>query len=231
MGVLLQDSDGTRQATLLVPQGTTAQMVMPDGSTQPLTTLSVRATEYTVGPNGPKAMPAELPPTSGYTYCVELTADEALSAGAVDVRFEQPLYFYVEDFIGFPVGGAVPAGYYDKQRGQWVASENGRVIRILSITGGMAEIDTDGDGIADSGLGITDAERQQLANLYPQTPKQLWRVPMTHFTPWDCNWPYGPPPDAVPPPQNHQSIVRLKMNPAKAAVRSLSARTRPWESA
>ena len=50
-------------------------------------------------------------------------------------------------------------------------------------------------------LGITDAERQQLATLYPQTPKQLWRVPMTHFTPWDCNWPYGPPHDAESPPR------------------------------
>ena len=86
-GSVVTDSDGTRQATLLVPQGTTAQMVMPDGSTQPLTTLSIRATEYTVGPNGPKAMPAELPPTSGYTYCVEVTADEALAAGATSVRF------------------------------------------------------------------------------------------------------------------------------------------------
>jgi hypothetical protein len=23
---------------------------------------------------------------------------------------------------------------------------------------------------------------------------------VTHFTPWDCNWPYGPPADAIPPP-------------------------------
>ena len=27
----------------------------------------------------------------------------------------------------------------------------------------------------------------------------FWRVEVTHFTPWDCNWPYGPPPDADPP--------------------------------
>jgi RHS repeat-associated protein len=202
-GSLQTDADGSRQATLLVPPGTQATMLMPDGSTQPLTNLNVRATEYTVGPNGPKAMPAELPPTSGYTYCVELSADEAIAAGAKEVRFSTPLYFYVEDFIGFPVGSAVPTGYYDRQKGQWIASENGRVIRILSITGVMADIDTNGDGNADDSstllaLGITDAERQQLATLYSQTPKQLWRVPMTHLTPWDCNWPYGPPPDAVP---------------------------------
>ena len=23
---------------------------------------------------------------------------------------------------------------------------------------------------------------------------------MRHFTPWDCNWPYGPPEDAIAPP-------------------------------
>ena len=28
----------------------------------------------------------------------------------------------------------------------------------------------------------------------------LWRVPMTHFSPWDCNWPYGPPPPNPPGP-------------------------------
>ena len=55
------DVDGTRQATLLFVPGTQAEMVLPDGSMQPLTSLSVRATEYTVGPLGPKRMPAPLP--------------------------------------------------------------------------------------------------------------------------------------------------------------------------
>ena len=37
-------------------------------------------TEYTVGPNGDERMPATLPPDSGYTYAMELSADEALGA-------------------------------------------------------------------------------------------------------------------------------------------------------
>ena len=41
------DNVGTRQATLFFPQGTQAQMVMPNGSVQLLNTLHVRATEYT----------------------------------------------------------------------------------------------------------------------------------------------------------------------------------------
>jgi len=149
-GSVVTDNAGSRQATLLFPQGTTATLVKADGITQGITTLSVRATEYTVGSNGPKAMPAELPPTSGYTYCVELTADEVAAAGAVDVRFDKPLWFYLEDFIGFPVGSAVPTGYYDRQRGQWIASQNGRVLKIVAITGDLADLDTDGDGVADA---------------------------------------------------------------------------------
>ena len=60
-GSAVSDADGARQATILFPPGTTATMVLPDGTTRPLTTLNVRATEYTVGDSGPKAMPAPLP--------------------------------------------------------------------------------------------------------------------------------------------------------------------------
>ena len=191
------DSDGTRQATLFFRQGTTATVRLPDGSTQPLTTLSVRATEYTVGPNGPTAMPAPLPATTAYTYCAALTVDEAVTAGATTVQFNNPVVTYVENFIGFPVGGIVPLGYYDRQRAAWVPSDNGRVIKILSITGGLADLDISGAGTpanasALAALGVTDAERQQLATLY--TPGQsLWRMPVAHFTDWDANWGWGPP--------------------------------------
>src|ERR1019366_6104076 len=111
------DSDGTRQATLLVAPDTQATLKMPDGSTSPLTAMHVRATEYTVGTSGPAAMPAQLPPTSGYTYAVELSADESVAAGASGVTFTQPLSFYVENFLGFPVGTSVPTGSYDPARG------------------------------------------------------------------------------------------------------------------
>jgi RHS repeat-associated protein len=199
-GTPVSDTDGSRQATLLFLPGTGAELVLPDGSTRPITTLGVRATEYTVGAAGPRAMPAALPPTSGYTYAMELSADEALAAGATEVRFSQPVPFYVENFLGFGVGTKVPLGYYDRVRGRWIASPDGRVVRILAVTAGLAELDTTGDGLADNGvaLGVTDAERARLAGLY--APGQsLWRAPIPHFTPFDCNWPFGPPPDAVPP--------------------------------
>ena len=70
-----------------------------------LTTLNVRATEFTIGPDRPWSMPVALPPSSGYTYAAEFSVDEALAAGALDVQFDRPIYTYVENFLNFPVGG------------------------------------------------------------------------------------------------------------------------------
>lgn len=197
------DADGQRRATLLIPSGTTATLVMPNGSQVAATSLTLRATEYSVGNDGPRAMPAPLPPQSGYTYCVELSADEATAAGAESVRFSKPVMQYVENFLAFPVGSIVPAGYYDRRKHAWLASENGRVIRIIAINNALAELDLDGDGSAESPavlatFGVTAEEQQQLAVLY-QPGQSLWRVPIPHLTPWDYNWPYGPPSDAVGP--------------------------------
>ena len=63
-GSVVSDSDGVRQGTLLVPQGTQARMVIPGQGEQDLSAMSIRITEYTFGPQGPSAMPATLPATS-----------------------------------------------------------------------------------------------------------------------------------------------------------------------
>jgi RHS repeat-associated protein len=203
-GSVSNDVEGPRRATLMFAAGTQATLTLPDGTTAPLAgTIHVRATEYTVGDAGPAAMPGTLPAATGYTYAVELSLDEALAVGATEVTFSQPVYTYVDNFLGFPVGGIVPAGYYDRRQGLWIASDNGRVVAIVGVTAGLAQLDTNGDGLADdapalAALGFTDAERTQLASLYP-VGHSLWRVPITHFTPWDLNWPYGPPEDARAP--------------------------------
>ncbi|MCW5890928.1 MAG: hypothetical protein KIT14_10280 [bacterium] len=201
-GDVVADDSGTRQPILIVPPGTKAELVRPDGSVEPLASFHVRMTEFTVGALGPQAMPAALPPASGYTYAVEFSVDEAAAAGAREVRFDRPLVHYLENFLDFPVGSVVPAGAYDRTRGTWAGAPNGRVVRIVGTAGGLAQLDIDGDGVADdaSGLGVGDGERARLAARY--APGQtLWRVPIAHFSPWDCNWPYGPPPDG-PPPRN-----------------------------
>jgi len=33
----------------------------------------------------------------------------------------------------------------------------------------------------------------------PVAGTSLWRLQIPHFSPWDANWPWGPPDGAVPP--------------------------------
>ncbi|MCG8425605.1 MAG: hypothetical protein MJE77_47605 [Proteobacteria bacterium] len=203
-GSMQSDADGERQATVLFPAGTTATMILADGGQLPLNTLSVRATEYTVGDNGSQAMPGVLPATSGYTYAVELSVDEALMANATRVDFSQPLPLHVDNFLNFPTGEVVPTGYYDRERAAWIPSDNGRIVEILSIADDRAVLDVDGSGSPATQaqldeMALSNDELVQLASLY-NVGKTLWRVPISHFTPWDCNWPFGPPEDAEAPP-------------------------------
>jgi RHS repeat-associated protein len=202
-GTAVEDQDGRRQATLLYPAGTSAQLVFPNGQTHPLFWLTVRATEYTAGASGRQAMPAPLPPASGYTYCVELSVDEAMGTNGT-VHFSQAVPFYLENFLHFPVGAIVPNGFYDRALAAWVADDNGRVVKIVAVSNGLAELDVTGSGLAANpedlaALGVTDDERRSLAALYP-IGQSLWRVPIQHFSPRDLNWPNAPPPDAEGPP-------------------------------
>ncbi|HEV8433394.1 MAG TPA: IPT/TIG domain-containing protein [Thermoanaerobaculia bacterium] len=192
-GSLVTDTDGTRRATILFPAGTSATLTNADGTTAPASTLHVRATEFTVGTNGPKAMPALLPSNSGYTYCVELSVDEAPG-----VTFSNPLPVYVENFINFPVGTPVPLGYFDRNQQKWLPAANGVVIKILTVANGTVTIDSDGDGVADNAPGLASDELAQLATLYT-AGQTLWRVQVNHFTPFDENWPVATPIDAISP--------------------------------
>lgn len=197
-GGVTDDASGKRRATLIFLPGTHATIHLP-GGTQTPDVFHVRATEYTAGANGPATMPGDLPPDSGYTYAADYSLDEAVTAGADAVTFDKPVVNYVDNFLGFPVGSAVPLGSYDKRTATWTPEGNGRVVKVV----GPGELDVDGDGTADSGaaldaLGITAAELQALSGLY-QTGTELWRVQVSHFSPWDHNWPYGPPPDADNP--------------------------------
>ena len=208
-GSPVEDEDGTRQAHVWFPTGVAARMQLRDGSYQQLNQLSVRATEYTIGDTGPNAMPGDLPTSSGYTYAVELSIDEAVRAGATRVEFTKPVSFYLDNFLNFPVGVAVPAGWYDRKIGAWVPSDDGIVLQVTTIVNGLAQIDMDGDGLPENNTllnqyGIDIEEQQVIASLY--TPgSSFWRVRINHFTPWDYNWPYGPPLDAVPPPDQDET--------------------------
>jgi RHS repeat-associated protein len=202
-GPVVTDGDGSRQATMLFRPGTAASIQFQDGTTQPLSQLSIRATEYSVGPLGTKAMPAPLPPHVAYTYCVDLSADELAGHEHASLVFSQPIVYYVENFLNFYAGGLVPVGTYDTQQAAWAPSKDGRVVRVLSHELGKAILDVTGDGQpatseALESLGVTTDELVKLAELY--TPgASLLRVEIPHFSAWDFNWPFGFPENAAAP--------------------------------
>ena len=209
------DEFGSRSASMVFTGDNRAFLVDENGNdVQELTTITTRATEFTT----PESMPAKLPPNSGYTYCVELAVE-----GAQNVRFEKPVIIYVDNFLGFDVGMAVPVGYYDRNRGVWVPSENGVVVKLLDTNGDdrVDALDANGDdqpddldqdgGYSDEVGGLEDSTRYVPGSMY-------WRFSVNHFTPWDCNYPYGPPADAIPPnpddiPELDEEIIDDRINP------------------
>jgi hypothetical protein len=196
-----EDVSGRRSPVVLFPPGMGAMAQAADGSEMPLDSLNVRLTEFTVGDRGPDAMPADLPASSAYTYAFEISADEAEEMGASGVRFDQALPVYLENFLGFPAGTPVPVGYYDRESAAWQAQTDGLVIAIVTEAAGLAELDLDGDGAAETRgelttAGVSAEERQRLAELY-EPGQTLWRVPIQHFSAFDFNWPFGFPSDFI----------------------------------
>ena len=205
-GDVVKDADGERRVSVFIPPGTQASLVQPDGSKRPVDALSLRITEFTVGERGVQAMPGDLPPSSAYTFAVELTADEvAAKVDGRDIVFDRDVYVSVDNFLRFPAGTVTPSGYYDESTGAWIPSRNGRVIRVLSAAEGLARVDVDGSGQSAgtarlAQLGLSTDELRMLATHFPPGAS-LWRVPLDHFSVWDFNWPFGPPRNAKPPPK------------------------------
>ena len=194
-----EDADGARTATILIPPGTTASLAALNG--KPTT---MRATEFTTGSAGLQAMPADLPPTTAYTYAVDLSIDEA---NGEPFTFSQPVLFYLDNFIGFPAGDGtnpteVPSGYYDLTKAQWVPSASGQVVKVLTNAAGTVTLDVNGSGqdAPDSAFTppLVVGERAQIAKLYV-AGATFWRVGTPHFSIWDDNWNEGPPNGAIPP--------------------------------
>lgn len=209
---VVTDEQGSRRVTMIFKPGTTAQITLGNGSQAPLPgPWTVRATEYTVGGAGPESMPAPLPPNSGYTFAAELTIDQADAAGAVKTDFNNPVSVYVDNFIEAPIGMDMPSGFhYEDADGLWHADPDGRVMKLVGVTAGMAELDIDGNdgGNPESAgelaaLGIDAAERTQLAGLY-SIGDEFWRVPTSHFSEIDHNTQYGLPGDAEAPPPSEE---------------------------
>jgi RHS repeat-associated protein len=192
---IVSDESGSRSLTMVFSGDNRAYELDAQGNVvRELTAITARATEFATQ----KSMPGVLPPNVAYTYCVEMEAD-----GIERIRFAKPMVSFVDNFLGFAVGSAVPVGSYDRDRGVWVPEKNGMVVRLLDLSGdGLVDaLDATGDGLPDD-LNGNGQYSDEVRGLDPQrfSPKQtLWRFEAGHFTPWDCNWPYGPPQDATDP--------------------------------
>ena len=198
------DEFGSRSCSMVFTGDNHAYLVDENGNDiHELTTITTRATEYTT----PESMPAVLPPTSAYTYCAELSVD-----GAQRIRFEKPVIIWVDNFLGFDIGGIVPVGYYDRDRGVWVPSDNGIVVKLLDTdTDGIVDaLDADGDdqpddlnedeSFSDEVIGLDDDQSYSPGSTF-------WRVAVTHFTPFDLNWPpgYSTPPNPKDGPSSGEA--------------------------
>ncbi|HKO48583.1 MAG TPA: RHS repeat-associated core domain-containing protein [Polyangiaceae bacterium] len=194
------DGHGTRQPLVLFAPGTTADAKLPDGSTQPLSNLSVHVTEYPLdlSPEMPtrtqRFAPGSLPASGNVNYSLDFTVDEAEKLGATSVAFSKPVTVYVENFLGLPAGSPVPLGYYDRGSSHWDAgAKSGVVVRIVDEARGKASLDIDGDGKVDSGhgledLGVTDDELTELADRY-EVGQSLFRTRVSHFSTWNYLFP------------------------------------------
>ncbi len=205
---VVSDTSGNRTFTMVFTGDNMAYEVDADGNViGQLTSITTRATEFST----PESMPALLPPNSAYTYCAELSVD-----GAERVRFDKPVVTWVDNFLGFDVGSTVPVGYYDRDKAAWVPNDNGVVVVLLDTDsdGVVDALDADGDGNPDDldNDGSFIDEVQGLDDPVRFAPgATFWRVLVSHFTPWDCNWPYGPPADAITPnPDGEPTIDEQK---------------------
>lgn len=203
----VNDDFGSRSCSTVFRGNNRAYEVDPDGNIlRELSTITTRSTEYTT----PESMPAELPPRSAYTYCVELSVD-----GVKNVRFSDPIAIWVDNFLGFDVGEVIPAGFYNRNRGIWEPSDNGVVVKLLDTDADtiVDALDADGDdqpddlnnngSFTDEVMGLEDSQQYIPEATY-------WRVETTHFTPGDWNFPSGTPqtatrPNSSFPPESDQN--------------------------
>ncbi|WP_324171212.1 RHS repeat-associated core domain-containing protein [Sulfurimonas sp.] len=192
------DDRGERSTTLVFNNISNATVTSADGTTRNLTKIAVRATEFKT----PKSMPADLPTQSAYTYCSDLQVDGV--GDDENITFNAPVIMYVDNFLGFDIGEIVPIGYYDRNDAKWKASKNGVVIQLLDTDGdGIVDaLDSNGDSLAND-LNNNGSFVDEVAGIQNNSNyiagKSYWRAEITHFTPWDHNWPYGPPDDAKSP--------------------------------
>jgi RHS repeat-associated protein len=201
-GPSVDDSYGKREPFVIIEPGTSADAVMDDGSTEPLSHLSVTVKEYPLD-TSKQFSPGTPVTTTGLAYGINFEVAEATKLGATHVQFSESVSVYVENFLDLPVGTELPLGYYDRAKGQWEKGQTGHVIEILDIKDGAAIVDSNGDGTADDsstldGLGITSSDLKHLAQRY-KAGDQLWHGKISHFSAYQAQVKVNAPKGSITP--------------------------------
>ena len=215
------------QPLVLFAPGTEATAHLPDGDKKALNDLSVRVSEYPFSASNKSSDEAEFsagtPSTTGLSYSLGFSVDEAEELGAKSVSFTKPVTLYVENLMDLETGSEVPFGYYSPESGNWEQEKPLLAVEILSEDGGEAQLDADGDGKVDSAdelkdLAFSADELKLLAKRY-EPGQSLWRARVEHFSQYQGDLPIVPPPTAFAP-----SVSTPKMRPLATTTRRGMAR-------
>ena len=180
---LITDEFGSRKATIVFDGITSAKVTSVDGYERNLNDFWFSATEYET----PSSMPGILPTDTVFTYCSELNVEGTRYNDTV--TFNKNVVMFVDNFLEFEVGEIIPIGYFDTVDSNWVASENGIVVRLLdnNSDGIVDGIDSNDDGIADdlNKNGATEDDARGLSGY--SAGDTLWWGAFNHFSARDYN--------------------------------------------
>ncbi len=181
---VVTDQFGSRKATLVFNNITSAKVKTADGDEYPIDSFVMSATEFET----PESMPGDLPSTSAFTYCTKLKVNGINYNDSV--VFDNDVVMFVDNFLGFAVGEIVPIGFFDHLDSEWKASQNGVIVRLLDRNddGIVDGLDHNDDGNADdlNKNGSTEDDAIGLET-YPVGTTLMWGA-FNHFTPFDYNW-------------------------------------------
>ncbi len=198
-GDRVKDDFGERQPVVVFRPLTKATALSHDGSREPLEAFELAITEYPYEvpearfPGQSKRfMPGARFDDNSLHYSLDFAVRKADGALAERVEFNRPVAIYVENFLGLPVGLPVRTEYYNSLTSRWETEFEGLVIEIVGVDDGIAAIDANGDGEAESRstlekLGWFEEELAEIVQRY-EVGDTLWRTQVTHFSAFTLAW-------------------------------------------
>jgi hypothetical protein len=172
------------------------------GATQTLQSLGVRVTVYPVDPPSlieqrfvTRFAPGS-PMTAGLSYGFLLSADGVDAPLADNLVLSTPAKVYVDGFLRLPAGAKVPLNYYSDRQGRWDPQDPGLVLKVTSSANGQAQLDVNGDGVADQGAKLAehDITPAELSGLSARCKPGdvVWRFRIRRFGAYMVEIPLSP---------------------------------------